>query len=104
MKTLMTLVVSALWLGLAFTGPAFAATGQQNKMSACNTQANEKGFTGEGKGPERKAFLKECLSAKPEKSAKTTQQEKMKSCNKEAGDKKMAGEARKTFMKACLSS
>ncbi|MGE3978552.1 MAG: PsiF family protein, partial [Nitrospira sp.] len=34
-----------------------AAPAQQNKMKACNEQANAKGF-GEGKGEERKAFMK----------------------------------------------
>ena len=33
-------------------------------MKACNAEADEKGLGGEGKGPERKAFMKECLSAK----------------------------------------
>ena len=51
---------------------------------------------GEKKGDERKAFMKECLSAK-----KVTQQDKMKSCNKDAEGKK--GDERKAFMKDCLS-
>ena len=79
------------------------AADQQNKMKACNEQANAKGL-GEGKGAERQAFMKECLSAKPAKSGKTTQQEKMKVCNKEAGEKKLAGDERKKFMSACLSN
>ena len=65
---------------------------------------------GEGKGDERKAFMKTCLSAKPGKAAKAeagagaTQQNKMKMCNKEAGAKKLKGDERKTFMSTCLSS
>jgi hypothetical protein len=59
---------------------------------------------GEGKGDERKAFMKECLSAKPAKSAKTAQQEKMKACNKEAGEKSLKGDDRKKFMSTCLSN
>jgi hypothetical protein len=35
-----------------------AKTAQQSKMGACNEQAGDK------KGAERKAFMKECLSAK----------------------------------------
>jgi hypothetical protein len=89
---------------VAFVPVAGAAPGQQNKMKACNAQADEKGFSGEGKGDERKAFMKECLSAKPVKNGRTAQQEKMKTCNKEAGEKKLAGDERKKFMSACLSN
>jgi len=57
------------------------------------------------KGDERKAFMKECLSAKPAAAApsdkKMAQQEKMKTCNKDATGKK--GDERKAFMKECLS-
>ena len=78
----------------AFAGAAHAAdkpmTAQQGKMAACNKEAVDK------KGDERKAFMKECLSAK-----KATQQEKMKTCNAEAAGKK--GDERKAFMKECLS-
>ena len=72
-------------------------------MKACNEQANEKGLR-EGKGDERKAFMKECLSAKTEKGGKAAQQEKMKMCNKDAGEKKLTGDERKKFMSTCLSS
>ena len=67
-----------------------APTTQQSKMGACNKDAEGK------KGDERKAFMKECLSAK-----KATQQDKMKTCNKDASGKK--GDERKAFMKTCLS-
>jgi hypothetical protein len=74
-------------------------------MAACNVQANEKGL-GEGKGDERKAFLKECMSAKQAKAVKAggTQQNKMKTCNKEAGEKGLKGDERRAFMSTCLSS
>lgn len=79
-----------------------AKSAQQGKMAACNKEAGDK------KGDERKAFMKECLSAKPAAAAtsdkKTAQQEKMKTCNKEAGDKALKGDARKAFMKECLSN
>jgi hypothetical protein len=82
---------------LAFTAnaqdAAKAPTAQQNKMTACNKDAGDK------KGDERKAFMKECLSAKAD--GRTAQQNKMKTCNKDAGDKK--GDERKAFMKECLS-
>ncbi len=99
-----SLLVLLLFPSVIVLAPmASEAADQQNKMKACNEQANAKGF-GEGKGDERKAFMKECLSAKPAKSGKTAQQEKMKACNKEAGEKKLAGDERKQFMSTCLSN
>lgn len=76
--------------------PAALATPQQNKMKECNVQAGEK------KGDERKAFMKECLSAKKveQQTAKTAQQQKMKDCNQQAAGKK--GDERKAFMSSCL--
>lgn len=47
-------------LSLGAAPVAMAAPAQQNKMKACNEQANAKEF-GEGKGGERKAFMKGCL-------------------------------------------
>jgi hypothetical protein len=90
MKNLMT--AALLGLSLFVGGSAFAAeaTAQQSKMGTCNKEAGDK------KGDERKAFMKECLSAK-----KVGQQDKMKSCNKDAEGKK--GDERKAFMKECLS-
>ncbi len=102
-KAASIVVVSLFVLGLCAAPFAIAAPAQQNKMKACNEEANAKGF-GEGKGDERKAFMKECLSAKPVKSGKTAQQEKMKACNKEAGEKSLKGDDRKKFMSTCLSS
>ena len=98
-------VVSIFMSGLCVAPLAIAAPAQQNKMAACNAQANEKGL-GEGKGDERQAFMKECMSAKQAKAVKAggTQQNKMKSCNKEAGAKSLKGDERKTFMSTCLSS
>ena len=98
MKRLLVLTVASLFaLGLA---PAAVAGAQQDKMKTCNADAKTK----ELKGDERKAFMKECLSAKKaeEKSAKTTQQEKMKSCNADAKTKVLKGAERKAFMKDCL--
>jgi hypothetical protein len=86
-------------LSLAFSGAVYAAepTPQQNKMKTCNADATGK------KGDERKAFMKECLSAKPAApEPKLTQQDKMKKCNADATGKK--GDERKAFMKACLSN
>lgn len=67
-------------------------------MTTCDGEANGKGL-GEGK-----AFMKECLSAKPVKSGITAQQEKMRAGNKEAGEKSLKGDDWKKFMSTCLSN
>lgn len=64
---------------------------QQSKMATCNKEAAGK------KGDERRAFMKECLSAK-----KVSQQDRMKQCNTGAEGK--AGDERKKFMSECLKS
>ncbi|MBH0182422.1 MAG: phosphate starvation-inducible protein PsiF [Nitrospira sp.] len=104
-RAIRALTLTLFVLRLGMTPFAVAEPDRQNKMNACNEQANAKRF-GEGKGGERKAFMKECLSAKSEKSGggKGTQQNKMKTCNKEAGDKKLLGDERKKFMSDCLSN
>jgi hypothetical protein len=114
MKKLLSLLAVglSLSLGAAYAADAPAAkakTPQQVKMTQCNTDAKDK------KGDERKAFMKECLSAKPAATAsaplaaatpdkKMTQQEKMKACNKDAGVKKLKGDERKKFMSDCLKA
>lgn len=103
MKIASLLVVLFFALAMGSTPMAGAAPAQQNKMKACNAQATEKGL-GEGKGEERKAFMKECLSANPATDGKATQQGKMKACNQAAGEKKLAGDERKKFMSTCLSN
>ena len=92
-KLILSVAVSVFAASLA--PAAFAATTQQNKMKECHASATDK------KGDERKAFMKECLSAKPAAKG-TTQQEKMKSCNKDAGEKALKGDDRKKFMSECL--
>ena len=75
-------------------------TAQQSKMTSCNKDAGDKKLEGDA----RKAFMKDCLSAKPAAATATTaQQDRMKQCNKDAGDKKLTGDPRKAFMKECLS-
>lgn len=114
MKKLVSLLALGLSLSLGAAQAADAAaakakTPQQIKMAQCNTDAKDK------KGDERKAFMKDCLSAKPAAAAsapmaaatpekKMTQQEKMKACNKDAGEKKLKGDDRKKFMSGCLKS
>ncbi len=93
-------LLSLLALGLVMSvGVAHAATEQQNKMKTCNAEAKDK------KGDERKAFMKECLSAKPAAApadGKTAQQNKMKMCNESAKD--MKGDERKKHMSECLKA
>ena len=88
---MLKILIAAVILGsssAAFAGP------QQEKMKVCNEEAKGK------KGEERKAFMKECLSAGGHHEA-SSQQEKMKDCNVKA--KGMKGEDRKKFMSECLS-
>ena len=91
------LCAALLLMPIAFH-TAHAETDQQNKMKSCNAEATGK------KGDERKAFMKECLSAKADTNkgspAQQAQREKMKACNADAKDKK--GDDRKAFMKSCL--
>ena len=94
------LIIAAIALTLA--SPLTFASPQQEKMKECNASAK----TQDLKGDARKAFMKDCLSAKkPEEAgAKTTQQNKMKQCNQEAGDKALKGDERKKFMSGCLKN
>lgn len=99
MKKLFAAVAALSFCSVAFAAPeaAPAKTTQQNKMVTCNADATSAGK----KGDDRKAFMKDCLSAKPVKTL-TPQQEKMKACNAEGKGKK--GEEHKAFMKSCLSA
>ena len=103
-------ILAAIVLGGALAAPAFAQTAapaapasgakspnsQQSKMTTCNAQAGSK------KGDDRKAFMKQCLSAAGAPAPTMSQQDRMKACNTQAGDKK--GDDRKAFMKQCLST
>ncbi|HEY1611659.1 MAG TPA: PsiF family protein [Paraburkholderia sp.] len=95
-------VLAAIVLGGALSAPAFAQTAapansQQSKMKTCNAQATGK------KGDDRKAFMKQCLSASgAADTSAMTPQERMKACNTQATGKK--GDDRKAFMKQCLST
>ena len=107
MKKLISLMALGLSLGLAVGGAhaadAKAPTAQQSKMTTCNADAKTKGL----KADERKAFMKECLSAKPAAAASAAaapQQTKMKTCNADAKTKALKGDERKKVMKECLSA
>ncbi|MFO1381361.1 MAG: PsiF family protein [Chitinivorax sp.] len=84
-----TLLLSALIALPLLARAADEPNKQQNKMAMCNQEASDK------KGPERKAFMSDCL-----KNKKKAQQEKMTTCNKDAAGKK--GDERKAFMSECL--
>lgn len=89
------LIAAAIALPLtAYAAEEKKLTPQQQRMSACNKEAGEKGM----KGDERKKFMSSCLS-----SAKKAQQEKMTSCSKEASARSLKGDERKKFMSSCLS-
>lgn len=92
MKNFASVLALGLTLSAAVALPAHA-TPQQEKMKTCNAEAKTKDL----KGDERKAFMKECLSA-----AKQTQQDKMKTCNADAKTQNLKGEERKKFMSSCL--
>ena len=89
-----------LLIAVAMTACCFSAYAgtQQDKMKTCNADATAKAM----KGDERKAFMKDCLSAKP-MATMNSQQAKMKTCNADATTKALKGDERKTFMKTCLS-
>jgi hypothetical protein len=89
MKKLLPLIAA---LGLVCGAGVTYANPQHDRMAACNHDAGDK------KGDERKAFMKDCLSAHK----KVSRQDKMKSCNRDASGKK--GDERKAFMKECLSN
>ena len=106
-------ILSTLALGLALSlsaGGAFAAahagapmadakkapTEQQSRMKSCNADPKAKAT----KGDERKAFMKECLSADAKPA--TAQQTKMKTCNADQKAKTLKGAERKKFMSECL--
>jgi hypothetical protein len=91
-KLLMTIIMAA------YCFSANAGT-QQDKMKSCNADATAKVM----KGDERKAFMKDCLSAKPAATI-TPQQNKMKTCNADIKAKTLKGDERKAFMKSCLSA
>ncbi len=91
-KLFLALLLSSICISVS-AGP------QQEKMKTCNADASAKSL----KGDDRKAFMKECLSANGSGSGLTAQQNKMKTCNADATTKALKGDDRKAFMKTCLS-
>ena len=89
MKRLLALAIVGAFAAVAT--PAFAENAQQERMKTCNTKAGDK------KGNDRKAFMKDCLSAE-----KKTYDIKMGACNTKS--KGMKGDERKKFMSDCMKA
>ena len=87
MKRLLALAMIGVFAAVAT--PALAANAQQERMKTCNTKAADK------KGDDRKAFMKDCLSAE-----KKTYDNKMGACNTQSKGK--TGDDRKKFMSECM--
>lgn len=94
MNRIITLVAASLFaIGMASNA---LATPQQDKMKSCNVEAKGK------KGEERKAFMKECLSAdKPAANGAASADCEKKAVSKEG--KPLAGAAKSSFMKKCVA-
>jgi len=86
-----TLAIALGFAALAVQAADKAPTGQQSKMTTCNKDAGDK------KGAERKAFMKECLKAKPAEAPASP------ACEKSATDKKLHGAAAKAHIKKCMA-
>ena len=103
MKHLISLL--ALSVAALATSSVYAkeATAQQGKMATCNKEA----AAADKKGDERKAFMKECLSAKPEgamaaaPAASKSQGSKLGACSKEAAAKGLKGAERNAYLSEC---
>ena len=90
----------AILLACAAVAFGAQATPQQDKMKACNAEAKQKNKTGD----DRKAFMKECLSAKADAApAAPAAPAANAACEKSAADKKLHGAAAKSHIKKCTA-
>lgn len=96
-----TMLSVSLLVGIAHADEEKAP--RKNKMGQCHQEAKGK------KGDERKAFMKECLSAKatpsdgnPANDKKTEQAAKTKACKAQA--KGLKGDERKAKISECLKA
>jgi hypothetical protein len=100
MKKFLMLTTLTLAMASCLTAQAAGEKAHKvSKMGQCHKDAKAKNLTGD----DRRAFMKECLSAKnaaSEPAQAETQQDKMKACNAEA--KGLKGDERKEKMSACL--
>jgi hypothetical protein len=101
MSKTIALMTAAIALVLSMGTAHAAETKQQNKMASCSTE-----FKATGKdGKERQAFMKTCLSNKPEAAAApATQQGKMATCSTDFKATGKDTKERQAFMKTCLSN
>lgn len=74
-----------------------AQKAQQEKMKACNAEAKAKDM----KGDARKAFMKDCLSAKSGAAKAAPAKAPNANCEGMAQQKKLAGAAKGAFLKKC---
>lgn len=90
-------VTALLALGMSLT--ATAQNAQQTLMRQCNAEANARHLP----GPDRRAFMKDCLRSSPRHHmAMTSPQRRMRDCNARAKAKGLTGRDRKRFMSSCL--
>ncbi len=100
-KLMMALAVAAFALS-AQAADEKKPSAQQDKMTACNKEAGSKKLEGDA----RKAFMSDCLSAKPAgaaSAAKPTAAATSPACEKSADEKKLAGAARSSHIKKCMA-
>jgi hypothetical protein len=71
---------------------------QQQRMRACNTQADQKHLD----GGERNHFMRSCLKGKNGKGHKlTAHQQRSEDCNRMAREQELQGAERRGFMSEC---
>jgi hypothetical protein len=71
---------------------------QQQRMRACNTQADQKHLD----GGERNHFMRSCLKGKNGKGHKlTAHQQRSEDCNRKAREQELQGAERRGFMSEC---
>ena len=92
------LAVLALLVHAALAGAADDLKPHQQRMRACNTQADEKGL----KAGERNHFMRACLKgAKSNGHRLTPHQERSQACSQTAREKRLQGAERRGFMTEC---
>ena len=100
MKKLMMALAVAVFALSAQAADEKKPNAQQDKMTACNKDAGAKKLEGDA----RKAFMSDCLSAKPATAAaKPASSAASPACEKSADDKKLAGAARTSHIKKCMA-
>jgi hypothetical protein len=95
-----TLLLLAMSAGLPATAAADQGSSQQDKVKACNSAADSKGF----KGDDRKNFMQDCISKGGNQQLNDmSQKDKMNVCKNLADRKNLAGNDRRSFIKDCMN-